>query len=162
MSSGLVYLRPSRAHFVRQGAETDGDDIASWNRLMELIGAAALDEGAVVRLFALRWPSGPYVSDERAGRFDVGAEFREDVATEQFDDLRILQVPGGTFVRHRFCGTYAEIPAAIEALRRDSPSLTSFANDDTRPVVEIHLAWSSAPFDTSRSEILLPIMPTSS
>ena len=158
MSSGLVYLRPARAHFVREGAGAERDEIQAWTELWNAISGATLADEDVVRLFGLRWPSGPDAKDAGKERYDVGAEFSDAVAFEEFTALRTMSVPGGTFVRGRHRGPLQEIPDAISDLRENAGKISSFRPDDTRPVIEIHLKWSTDPFTTECSELLVPIV----
>ncbi|MEM7777355.1 MAG: hypothetical protein AAF732_17270 [Pseudomonadota bacterium] len=161
MSSGLVYMRPTPVFFVRC-QEDEGVDgrLGCWHTLFQWLENQSANDENVLRLFGLHWPQGPKGSTKAIPAFDACAELATLPEPDSQMSVRKQTLPGGGFLRERFRSDAED--HAIDALAElacRGPQKHGVRQDRTRPLIELHLQWTNAPLNFSKTELLVPVSP---
>lgn len=136
-NNGLVYLRPTRLVYVRACGRYRNTIPASWDKMLNWLDRNGL-RSPVGHGYGLARDNPNIVAPE-ACRYDACVEldplFEERAARE----LAIQTLPGGSHIRLRKKGDYADMTRTVISLHSTFEAPNGLRMDDRRPIVSIYL-----------------------
>jgi AraC family transcriptional regulator len=156
MTSGLVYLRPTRLAFVRVTGPYETSIPEAWNRLLEWTEQNGFSS-PVGHGYGLARDNPLRVSADKC-RYEACVPVTPLSEDRAMRELGVITLPGGSYTRVRHAGGYGPMRSMIPALYSNFEAPADLKLDDKRPIVTIYLD-DPRRFDDSdlRADICVPV-----
>ena len=156
MTSGFVYLRPTKLAFVRSNGRPSIASQEAWARLYKW-----LDQSEFSRLagpgYGLNRSHQANGSTENCS-YDACIELRPEMEGRLPRDFRVQTLPGGPYARHGHIGSRAGLGEALVQLRDGWMMQRKLLICTDRPVVEIFLSDARRVAEEKlRTDICVPV-----
>lgn len=156
MSSGLVYLRPSRLAYVRQVGPYQQTINQAWERMFDWLSKNGLSEPNG-RGYGLMRDCPKVVAPEQC-RYDACVDLNPFFEERAIRELGAQTLPGGSYIRIRKVGSYDALHKELPSMHDCFQTPTGLRLDERRPLVTIYLD-DPARFTSSdlRADICVPV-----
>lgn len=155
MKNGLVYLRPSRLTYVRHTGPYTQTIPAAWTEMMAWLAKTGLHNAG--RVYGLLRDCPSKIAAENC-RFDACIELDPLFEERAIRELGAQTLPGGSYLRVRNTGTYAELKTRLAEFHKSFDLPEGLKLDERRPLVAIFLDNPLRADDAAmRAEICLPV-----
>lgn len=155
-SKGLVYLRPSRMVYVRVCGPYRDSIPAAWDKMLDWLDRNGFNS-PVGRGYGLVRDNHNIVAPE-ACRYDACVDLDPFFEERASRELAIQTMPGGSYVRSRKKGDYADITRLMLKMHSTFEPAPSLKLDDRRPIVTIFLDDPRRiDLDDLRADVCVPV-----
>ena len=137
MTSGLVYLRPTRMVYVRATGPYESSIPQAWEKMFAWLEKTGVSS-TVGRGHGLARDNPATVGAQNC-RYDACVEVKPYYEERALRELGVLMLPGGSYLRKRVAGDYTEMRVTIPKLYQTFEPPTGLRFDDKRPLVVIYL-----------------------
>lgn len=156
MKNGLVYLRPSRLTYVRGIGPYETTIPAAWQQMKDWLGKIGFD-ASMNRGYGLLRDCPSSVSASKL-RFDACIDLDPLFEERAIRELGAQTLPGGSYVRVRHVGSYAELSSKLPTFHAGFTAPQGLKLDDRRPLVTIYLDNPLCAHDTAlRADVCVPV-----
>ncbi len=156
MSSGLVYLRPSRLVYLRLTGPYTSTIPEAWDKLFAWHAKCAPGAPAG-RAYGLARDNPLRVGAENC-RYDACIEATPLIEERALRELGLIMLPGGPYARVRHVTSYDILRASLIDVHKSYEAPHSLKFDDRRPVVTIYLDDPRRADDAKlRADVCVPV-----
>jgi AraC family transcriptional regulator len=154
--SVLVYLRPIRLMYVREGGAYERSIPKAWERLVSWLHASGLYK-PIGRGYGLACGDPMRVGPESC-QYDACVAADPGTEHQAVGELGIASLPGGAYACRRLFGRYERITPIVANVYSDFEPLPGLALDESRPVVTLYIDNPEANSrDELRADICVPV-----
>ena len=137
MSSGTVYLRPSRLVYVRATGPYENSVLRAWERLLGWLDKHGL-QSPIGRGYGMMRDN-PNVTAPENCRYDACVDLHPFFEERAIRELSAQTLPGGAYVRMRKTGAYEALREDILGFYKGFEAANGLRFDQRRPLITIYL-----------------------
>lgn len=156
MSSGLVYLRPTRLVYLRLVGPYSSTIPEAWSKLFEWHSKCA--PGAPIGLgYGLARDNPSRVGADNC-RYDACIEATPLIEERALRELGLVTLPGGSYSRTRYVTSYENLRLGLADMHKNFAPARDLKLDDRRPIVKIYLDDPRRADDAKlRADVCVPV-----
>lgn len=156
MSSGLVYLRPTRLVYLRLVGPYSSTIPEAWSKLFAWHGKCA-SGAAAGRAYGLARDNPARVGADNC-RYDACIEATPLIEERALRELGLIMLPGGSYARTRHVASYESLRAGLADMHKSFAVPRDLKLDDRRPIVTIYLDDPRRADDAKlRADVCVPV-----